>query len=122
MKSLLGGQARSLIRGLIKIDKAASGANGFFTHNSLLLSKTAHVESSPTLEIETNMVKASHAATSGNLDRETLFYLGCRGIAENEAKRLVMISFACEYLTEIADEKIRLETEKLLTARINEIL
>lgn len=122
IKSILGGDANSTIKGMIKIEKNAYDANGYFTHNSLLISKTAQVISTPSLEIETNEVKASHASTTGHLDNDILFYLSCRGIEEQEAKKLVVTSFAFEYISEVSDEKIREQISDFLNEKIAKIL
>lgn len=118
MKSLLGGRARCSVKGMIKIGKNAPHANAFFTHKSLLLSAAAKVTTSPSLEIENNEVKASHAATIGHFDNNVIFYLLSRGIGGEEAKKLVMTSFAGEYLNEIPDEETRKKVGMLLQERI----
>lgn len=104
IKSVLAGSAESKIQGLIKVEKAAQGADGYFIHNTLLLSKKARERTSPTLEIEANEVKVSHSATVSNFDPETLFYLNSRGIKNSAAKRLVTASFVKGCLLEIPDE------------------
>jgi Fe-S cluster assembly protein SufD len=55
----------------------------------------------PELEIYADDVKCSHGSTSGEIDRTHLFYLRSRGIPEDEAKRLLVLSFLAEALAEI---------------------
>jgi Fe-S cluster assembly protein SufD len=74
------------------------------------------------LEIETNEVKASHAATTGHLDNDILFYLGSRGIEQQEAKKLVITSFAFEHVSQINDEKIREQVGALLNEKITKMI
>ena len=45
-----------------------------------MLSKTAHADSIPGLEIMANDVRCTHGATLGQVDRELLFYLMTRGL------------------------------------------
>ena len=45
-----------------------------------LLSKQAHADSIPGLEIMANDVRCTHGATLGQVDREQLFYLMARGL------------------------------------------
>lgn len=118
VKSVLGGDARSSVEGMIRIEKKARGADGYFTHNTLLLSPEAEAKTSPSLEIEANEVKASHSATVGHFDSETLFYLMCRGIKAEAAKKLVLTSFVSEYFSEIPEGKERAECERLLQEKI----
>ena len=120
--SILGGKAENKVKGMIRIEKNAPSTNAYFTHNSLLLSPTARVATSPALEIETNEVKASHQATVGHLDADTLFYLHSRGIPLPEAKKLVLVSFAHEHLHEISDIAARDSVSKYLNESIQEII
>jgi len=122
IKSVLGGDAKSSIKGMVKIEKTAINANGYFTHNSLLISNLSQVVSTPSLEIETNDVKASHASTTGHLDNDILFYLKCRGIEEQEAKRLVATSFAFEYVAKISDDNLQERIIGILNDRIEKII
>ena len=72
-----------------------------------MLSDNAHVNTKPRLEIYADDVKCSHGATVGRLDEDAQFYMESRGIPEDEAKVLQMISFVApvlEYVPE-ADRK-----------------
>ena len=68
--------------------------NAYQTKRSILLSDTARMYSKPALEIYADDVKCSHGATTGQLDKDGLFYLRSRGIPEEEARRLMLTSFA----------------------------
>ena len=118
LKSVLGGSAKSDVRGMIRVEKAAQGADGYFTHNTLLLSRDARGTTSPALEIEANEVKASHAATIHHFDADMLFYLGSRGIHEVCAKEMILTSFVSEYVGEIPDAAVRRDCEGLLQKKL----
>ncbi|MGO1584127.1 MAG: SufD family Fe-S cluster assembly protein, partial [Actinomycetaceae bacterium] len=54
------------------------------------------------LEIETGEIEgAGHASATGRFDDEQLFYLRSRGIAEEEARRLVVNGFFAELIKQI---------------------
>ena len=72
------GQARFL--GNIRIAPHAQGSDARLRDDALLLSKKAHVDSVPALEIGANDVKAFHGATVGAIDAEQIFYMESRGI------------------------------------------
>lgn len=118
LKSVLGGSAKSDVRGMIRVEKAAQGADGYFTHNTLLLSRDARGTTSPALEIEANEVKASHAATIHHFDADMLFYLGSRGMHETRAKEMILTSFVSEYVAEIPDAAARKGCEGLLQKKL----
>lgn len=86
-----GGQI--VLKGKILIQKDAVGANAFLRFKVLLLGKNAKAEVDPELEILTNDVRASHAASVGQVDEEQLFYLMSRGINRKEAVKLIVEAF-----------------------------
>ena len=59
-----------------------------------MLTDGCQADSVPNLEIETGEIAgAGHASATGRFDDEQLFYLRSRGIAEDEARRLVVHGF-----------------------------
>ena len=81
------------LKGKILIQKDAVGANAFLRFKVLLLGKNARAEVDPELEILCNDVRASHAASVGQIDSEQLFYLMSRGISEKESIKLIVEAF-----------------------------
>lgn len=92
-KGAVGGSARSVYTGLIRIEKEAAKSEAFQTNRNLTLGDGAWAESVPNLEIETNEVKCSHASTVGSIDEDQRFYLESRGISPEVAERLVVFGF-----------------------------
>lgn len=86
-----GGEIK--LKGKILIQKDAVGANAFLRFKVLLLGKSARAEVDPELEILTNDVKASHAASVGQVDGEQLFYLMSRGFGRKKAIKLIVGAF-----------------------------
>ena len=78
--------------------------DGYQLSNTLLLSKTAEMDTKPELEIYADDVKCSHGATTVQLDTAPLFYLRSRGLSEAEARMLLMQAFLGPALEEIRDE------------------
>jgi Fe-S cluster assembly protein SufB/Fe-S cluster assembly protein SufD len=81
------------LKGMILIKENAVGANAFLRFKVLLLGKNARAEVDPGLEILTNDVKASHAASVGQVDEEQLFYMMSRGLSKKEAVKLIVEAF-----------------------------
>ena len=90
---IAGGSARVSFRGEITVAPDAQKTQAYQKSRSLLLSGDARVETMPQLEIYADDVKCSHGATVGSLNQEEQFYMRSRGIPENEAKVLQMMSF-----------------------------
>jgi len=81
--------------------------NAYQSNRNILLSDSAHMYSKPELEIYADDVKCSHGATTGKLDDEAIFYLRSRGLRENEARLLLLESFAREVIDKIGEEGVR---------------
>ena len=74
---------------------------------------SARVEADPQLEIYADDVQCSHGATVGHLDELAQYYMRSRGIPEQEARMLQMISFLAPVLQHLPEE-----VRKDLTARV----
>ena len=94
------------IEGAWSVGKKAGGADTYFSHHTLLLSQDASAKTSPFLEINTDKVKAGHAASVGKIDEDALFYLLSRGLSEQDARTMLIQGFFETELNAIDDEKI----------------
>lgn len=92
-KGAVANRAHSVYSGLIRVEKGAKGTNAFQTNRNLVLSEGAQADSVPTLEIEDNDVRCSHASAVGPLDESQLFYLESRGVPTRVAERLIALGF-----------------------------
>lgn len=84
------------LKGIIKIDKGAELVEAFLRQSVLLIGENSMATAIPELEIESNEVKASHAAAIGRIDEEQLFYLMSRGLCRGEAVKLIIKAFLTE--------------------------
>lgn len=89
------GKDQSSIRffGRIAIDPGCPNTQSFLEERILLLSDQAHAEAVPELEILSDDVKCSHAASVSRIPEEHLFYLQSRGISRDAAEELVVEGF-----------------------------
>ncbi len=86
-------QAQVKFVGRIIIDEDCGDTNSFLTERILLLSDQAKAEAVPDLEIKTDDVKCSHAASISKIPDEHLFYLMSRGIPRRQAEELIVEGF-----------------------------
>lgn len=93
IKGVVDGDGQAFVNGTIKVLSEAVGTEAFLEERILLVSPQARAEAIPNLEIKTDDVKCSHAATVGKIDEEELFYLQSRGISNNEAKKMIVEGF-----------------------------
>ncbi len=93
VKAVVEDGGEILLKGKILIEKDAVGAEAFLRFKVLLLGENARAEVDPELEILCNQVKASHAASVGQIDEEQLFYLMSRGLSKQDAVKLIVEAF-----------------------------
>ena len=117
-KGALRDEASTVWRGMIRVEKDAQKTNAYQENRNLLLSKSAHADSIPGLEILANDVRCTHGATLGQVDREQLFYLMARGLPRAEAERLIVRGFFQNVLDRIELEPVREALGDALEARI----
>ncbi|MGK2230174.1 MAG: Fe-S cluster assembly protein SufD, partial [Methanobacteriota archaeon] len=89
-RGVLDDRAVSAYEGTINVTKPAYEVDAYQTENVLLVSEKAEADASPRLEIDNHNVKCSHAATMGRIDDEEMFYMGSRGVDEEEARSLII--------------------------------
>lgn len=104
LKGVASDTAYLKFTGRIMIEKDCPDTNSFLTERILLLSDTARAEAIPDLEIQSDDVKCSHAASISRIPEEQLFYLQSRGIGRQTAQQLIVDGFlVCEKLEEFSD-------------------
>jgi Fe-S cluster assembly protein SufD len=114
---LLGG-SRNIFNGTLVISPGARGSDAAQTMRNLVLSRHAHAEANPFLEILNSDVRAAHAAATGRVDDLHLFYLQSRGIPREQARRLVVFGFFEEILEQVAVPAVRRRLEAALEAEL----
>jgi Fe-S cluster assembly protein SufB/Fe-S cluster assembly protein SufD len=106
VKGVLRDSARSVSQGMIKIDKNAQKTDSFLAEHTMLLDPEARSDAIPGLEIEANDVRATHSASVSQIDEEQVFYLKCRGVDEDEAKKLIVLGFLNSALEKISVKEV----------------
>lgn len=92
-KALLDNSAKAVYKGVIRQEKRAVNSYAYLSEHSLILNKDAKSISVPSLEIETNELKAYHSASSQPLDKEMLFYVMSRGLDKELAVKMIASGF-----------------------------
>jgi len=92
-RGVLQGRSTAVWKGNIIVDPGAQKTDAFQESRNLLVSKRAHADAIPGLEIQANDVRCTHAAAISQLDADQLFYLRSRGLPEDVAKGLLIEGF-----------------------------
>ncbi len=107
VKGVLKESARCVFQGLIKISPKAQLSDSFLAAHAMLLNPGARADSIPSLEIEANDVKASHASSVAQIDEDQLFYLKSRGLDDLNAKKMLVSGFLQQATEKITDKEFK---------------
>ncbi len=121
-RGVLTGRSSAVWRGNIIVDPGAQKTDAFQESRNLLLSKRAHADAIPGLEIQANDVRCTHAAAVAQLDPEQLFYLRSRGLKLEIARRLVIEGFLATLVERFEEGPVRERLADALERRLGLIL
>ena len=121
-RGVLTGRSTAVWKGNIIVDPGAQKTDAFQESRNLLLSKRAHADAIPGLEIQANDVRCTHAAAVAQVDTEQLFYLRAHGLPEAEAKRLVIEGFLSALVERFEQGPVRELLAGALERRLNAVL
>jgi Fe-S cluster assembly protein SufD len=121
-RGVLQGRSTAVWKGNIIVDPGAQKTDAFQESRNLLISKRAHADAIPGLEIQANDVRCTHAAAVAQVDPEQLFYLRSRGLPEDVAKRLVIEGFLSALVERFEQGPVREQLAETLERRLALIL
>ncbi|GAC1320794.1 MAG: Fe-S cluster assembly protein SufD [Thermoleophilaceae bacterium] len=121
-RGILTERSSAVWRGMIKVDPGAQQTDAFQESRNLLLSKRAHADAIPGLEIEANDVRCTHAAAIAQIDPDQVFYLMSRGLPRRTATRLVIDGFLQELVERFAEGPVRQTLAGALERRLEQVL
>jgi Fe-S cluster assembly protein SufD len=121
-RGVLQGRSSAVWKGNIIVDPGAQKTDAFQDSRNLLLSKRAHADAIPGLEIQANDVRCTHAAAVAQVDPEQLFYLRSHGLNEDEAKRLVIEGFLAALVERFEVGPVRDVLAAAIEQRLSRIL
>jgi Fe-S cluster assembly protein SufD len=121
-RGILADRSSAVWRGMIKVDPGAQRTDAFQESRNLLLSKRAHADAIPGLEILANDVRCTHAAAIAQIDRDQLFYLRSHGLSEAAAQRLVIEGFLQALVERFEEGPVREAVGAALERRLAAVL
>jgi len=121
-RGVLQGRSSAVWKGNIIVDPGAQKTDAFQESRNLLISKRAHADAIPGLEIQADDVRCTHAAAVAQVDPEQLFYLRSHGLGEEVAKRLVIEGFLAALVERFEAGPVRAVLGQTLERRLGRIL
>jgi Fe-S cluster assembly protein SufD len=119
-RAVMRDQSTAIINGVTKIEKGATGTNGQQTEKVLMLSPKARGDANPILLIDEDDVKAGHAASVGQVNKEQVYYLMSRGISKDEAERLIIYGFLAPVVSQIPIKNIEEQLQRLVERKLGQ--
>ncbi len=93
IKGVFFDNSKFIYEGLIRIEKKAQKSNAYQKNQNLVMSPDVFVDSRPYLEILANDVRCTHGSTTGQLDKEQLYYAESRGLTKDQSEALLVEGF-----------------------------
>ena len=120
-KGILDDNARGVFNGKIIVRKDAQKTNAYQSNKTILLSKTAKIDTKPQLEIFADDVKCSHGATVGQLDEEAEFYIRSRGVPQELAKSMLIRAFANDVIEKVKIEPLKEQLNHMIFEHLKKV-
>lgn len=121
-RGILNDRSSTVWRGMIKVDEGAQQTDAFQESRNLIVSKKAHADAIPGLEILADDVRCTHAAAISQIDPEQLFYLRSRGLDTPQARRLVIEGFLEATVERLQEGPIREQVTGAIASRLLAVL
>lgn len=93
VKGVLKDKSEASFWGRIRIEPGAQHSNAFQSSRSLIVENGPRSNAIPSLEIEANDVRCTHAASASQVDEEQIFYLRSRGFTADQARKTIVDGF-----------------------------
>lgn len=101
VKGLLQDNACCLYNGIIYVAPEAHNTHAQQKSHTLVLSKDAHMQATPALEVLTDAVHCKHGSAIATLAERELEYLAARGISGENAQKILIESFFYAILDDV---------------------
>jgi Fe-S cluster assembly protein SufB len=112
-KGISAGRGQNSYRGLVRMEKTASGARNHTQCDSLLIGKRCGAHTFPYIEVKNPSATVEHEATTSKISDDQLFYCRSRGISEEDAVSMIVDGFCKQVFRELPME-FAVEAKKLL--------
>src|SRR3954466_6577950 len=116
-KGISAGRGQNTYRGLVRIQKNATGARNYSQCDSLLIGDKCGAHTFPYLEVTNNSTQVEHEASTSKISDDQLFYCKQRGISAENAVSMIVNGFCKEVFRELPME-FAVEATRLLSVSL----
>lgn len=118
-KGILKDRASSYLDGLIQVVPQGKKAHSRLEEHTLILGDKARCDALPALDIQTNDVNVSHAASVTKADQEKIFYAMSRGLSEEQARNIIIQGFFEDLLQMIQSPGWHEKIKEMIEAKLS---
>ncbi|MBA3725916.1 MAG: Fe-S cluster assembly protein SufB [Armatimonadetes bacterium] len=104
-------------RGLVKINRGATGARNYSQCDSLLIGDECGAHTFPYLEVKNSTATVEHEASTSKIGEDQIFYCNQRGIPTEDAVNIIVSGFCKDVFRELPME-FAVEAQKLLSVSL----
>ncbi len=112
-KGISAGEGQNTYRGLVRIQKGATGARNYSQCDSLLMGEKCGAHTFPYVEVKNSTATMEHEASTSKIGEDQLFYCRQRGLSPEDAVNLIVNGFCKQVFRELPME-FAVEAQKLL--------
>ncbi len=116
-KGISAGHGQNTYRGLVKIQKGATGARNYTQCDSLLIGDKCGAHTFPYIEVKNSTAQMEHEASTSKIGEDQLFYLRQRGLKAEDAVSMIVNGFCKRVFRELPME-FAVEAQKLLSVSL----
>jgi Fe-S cluster assembly protein SufB len=113
-KGISAGFGQNSYRGLVRIQKQATGSRNFSQCDSLLIGDKCGAHTFPYMEVQNTSSSIEHEATTSKIGEDQIFYCKQRGLSTEDAVNMIVNGFCKEVFRELPME-FAVEAQKLLS-------
>ena len=112
-KGISAGHGQNSYRGLVKVDKNATGARNFTQCDSMLIGDQCGAHTFPYVEVGNTSSQVEHEATTSKIGEDQIFYCQQRGISTEDAMNMIVNGF-CKEVFGVLPMEFAVEAQRLL--------
>ena len=116
-KGISAGHGQNTYRGMVKIQKGATGSRNFSQCDSILIGDKCGAHTFPYLEVKNNSSTVEHEASTSKIGEDQLFYCRQRGISSENAVNMIVNGFCKKVFNELPME-FAVEAQRLLSVSL----
>lgn len=116
-KGISAGNSKNSYRGLVKIGPKAEGARNYSQCDSMLIGDNAQANTFPYIQVQNNLGKVEHEASTSKIGEDQLFYFTQRGISMEDAISMMISGFCKDVFSQLPME-FAVEADRLLALKL----